>query len=241
MEKKNITTTQLIISVILFGGNTFLLFFFYLPELFSNFKFLKYLTHLSYYANSIYLLICLICDIFLYINNKDENEMSYRLMEEEQDINSSNGNNIKWFEKLNEWNRNKYGVVCNTFSFFVSISFWILFLLGESYIRVSNTFYAMLSTINLHLIISLLIIIDILCTKREHEFSNEYFGIISLIFLIYCAFTGINKYYFNSNTYAFMNGSLLFLIFYAAISFGILYVSYLFNVFLINYKIKEVI
>jgi hypothetical protein len=241
MGKIYITINQLIISIVLFGGNTFLLFFYYLPELFSNFDLLNYLTHLSYYANSIYLLLCLVCDIFLYLDNKDENEMSYRLMEEEEDNNSSKDNNIKWFEQLNNWNRNKYGVVCNTFSFFVSISFWILFLLGESYIRVSNTFYAMLSTINLHLIISILIIIDILCSKREHKFSNEYFGIISLIFLIYCAYTGINKYYFNSNTYAFMNGSFLFLIFYVVISFCILYVSYLLNVYLINYKIKEVI
>lgn len=117
MGKIYITINQLIISIVLFGGNTFLLFFYYLPELFSNFDLLNYLTHLSYYANSIYLLLCLVCDIFLYLDNKDENEMSYRLMEEEEDNNSSKDNNIKWFEQLNNWNRNKYGVVCNTFSF----------------------------------------------------------------------------------------------------------------------------
>ena len=230
MEKTLITKNHLIISIILYGGNT-ILFLFYLQELFSNLYLIKYLTQLSYYANSIYLFLCLICDIFLYLNNNLNEENNYQLLEEQNDNYS-----LEWYHKLNDWNRNKYGIICNTFSFFVSISFWILFFLGETYIRVSNTFYAMLSTINLHLIISILIIVDIFNSKKDHKFSYVYFGIISLIFLIYIAFTGIGKYYFNINPYEFMNGSLLFLIFYVSISFCLLYVSYLLNVYLINYK-----
>jgi uncharacterized membrane protein len=238
MEKIFISTKQLIISIIFFGGNS-LLFISYLKELiFSKFHYLRYLTNLSYYANSIFLLLCLICDISLYINNNNSQqvEADYHLID---DDNKKNENYVLMIEQLNNWNRNKYGVICNTFSFFVSISFWILYFLGESYIKTSNNFYSFLSTINLHLIITVLVLIDIFMSKKEHQFSWSYFGIISLIFFIYCAITGINKYSFNSHPYAFMKGSLLFLIFYVMISFALLYFSYIIYVYLINYKKKE--
>ena len=240
MDKVIISKSQLLISIIFFGSNT-MVFLFYLKELFFNPHLLKYLTSLSYYANSIFLFLCLLCDILLYIKNPSmedkEMEINYNLLidEETKKIN----NEITWVEKLNNWNRNKYGIICNSFSFFVSISFWILFFLGEEYIRVSNTFYAFLSTINLHLIISILVIIDIFVSKREHKFSLEYFNVILIIFLLYCFVTGINKYVFHINPYAFMNGSLIFLIMYVLLSIFILYVSYLFNVYLINLKKKK--
>ena len=111
--------------------------------------------------------------------------------------------------------------------------------MGEEYIRVSKTFYGFLSTLNLHLIITLLVIIDIFISKREHKFSNEYFCIILFAFLIYCVVTSINKYVFNSYPYAFMNGSNLFLVVYTLLSAFILYISYLFNAYLIKYKKKD--
>ena len=154
MEKIFISKNRLIISIIFFGTNT-IIFVFYLKELFFNLHLIKYLTFLSYYANSIFLFLCLFCDILLYIKNPsseaEQMEINYNLILD-QDT-KANNYEITWVEKLNNWNRNKYGIICNSFSFFVSISFWILFFLGEEYIRVSNTFYAFLSTINLHLII----------------------------------------------------------------------------------------
>ena len=237
MEKTIITKNQLITSIIINGGNS-LIFIFYLKELFLNFHFLKYLTYLSYYANSIFLLLCLICDIFLYINENSEEENNYILMNNQ---NSYLNNNILWAEKLNNWNRNKYGVICNTFSFFVSVSYWILYFLGESYIKMNNTFYGLLSSINLHLLITIFVIIDIFISKRKHKFSEDYFEIISFIFFVYCIISGIDKYYFNVNPYPFMNGSLLFLIIYVLISFFLLYGCYFFNVYLINYNKKEIV
>ena len=237
MEKTIITKNQLITSIIINGGNS-LIFIFYLKELFLNFHLLKYLTYISYYANSIFLLLCLICDIFLYINENSEEESNYILMNNK---NSYLNNNILWAEKLNNWNRNKYGVICNTFSFFVSVSFWILYFLGESYIKMNNTFFGLLSSINLHLLITIFVIIDIFISKRKHKFSADYFEIISFIFFVYCIICGIDKYYFNVNPYPFMNGSLLFLIIYVLISFFLLYGCYFFNVYLINYNKKEIV
>ena len=238
MEKTLISTTQLFISILLYGGNT-IIFLYYLHSLILNIHLLQYLTCLSYYANSIFLLLCLICDISLYMNNSSQvSETDYQLMEEEGE-NKSNNDNLSWAESLNNWNRNKFGVICNTFSFFVSISFWILYFLGEQYIIVSNTFFGLLSSLNLHLIITLLVIVDIFASKREHRFSDDYYSYISFIFLGYCFITGIDKYLFNINPYAFMNGSIWFLILYVFLSFVILYVSYVINVYLINCRKEE--
>ena len=238
MEKTIISTKQLILSILLYGGNT-IIFIYYLYSLIFNMRLLQYLTCLSYYANSIFLLLCLICDISLYINNSSlGSETDYKLIEEEGE-NKSNNENLSWAQQLNNWNRNKYGVICNTFSFFVSISFWILYFLGEEYIRVSNTFFGFLSSINLHLIISLLVIVDILVSKREHKFSDDYYSYISFIFLGYCIITGIDKYMFNINPYAFMNGNLWFLILYVFLSFVLLYVCYVFNAYLINCRKED--
>ena len=237
MEKLVISKIQLFISIIFFGGNS-IFFIYYLQELLFSLNHLKYLTNLSYYANSIFLLLCLLCDILLYIKNtSEEEEINYHLIDDKNELSYANAT---WVEKLNNWNRNKYGVICNTFSFFVSISFWILFFMGEDYIKVSNTFYGFLSTINLHLIISILVIIDIFISKREHKFSWDYFRIISLLFLIYCFITGINKYFFNINPYAFMNGSVIFLILYVFVSLIILYACYIFYLCLINYKENKI-
>ena len=60
-----VTKKQLSISIIFNGGNT-IIFLFYLYKLFIDINQLKYLTKLSFYANSIYLLICLYCDIKIY-------------------------------------------------------------------------------------------------------------------------------------------------------------------------------
>jgi len=235
MEKTIISKKQLIISLVFNGGNT-LIFIYYFIKLVYNLHLLQYLTFLSYIANSIFLLLCLICDIILFIKNNPEGGDTYYQLIDDQNINN---NDIPWVEKLNNFNRNQYGVICNTYSFFVSISFWILYFLGEDYIEVSNTLLGALSTLNLHLFISIFVIIDILVSKREHAFSEDFFTYIALIFVAYCVMTGIDKYFFNINPYAFMEESVLFLIFYVLISFVVLYVSYLFNVYLINLKKEE--
>ena len=233
MENIKVTKTQLITSIFFYGANT-LFFICSLYNLFYKVHTINYLTNLSYYANSIFLLICLFCDILLYMMNNSENEKNYMLMEE-PNINNTN-NNYLFVERLNNWNRNKYGIICNTFSFFVTVNFWILFLLGEEYIRISNSFNGRLRTIYLHLIISILVIIDYFIAKRKHKFSWTYFTIILFIFALYCILLIINTYYFNNNIYAFMNGGLIFLFVYLVIAIFTLFICYLFNVYLIEYN-----
>ena len=232
MAKVKVTGFQLISSIIFNGGNTYI-FITLLKAVYSNPGILKFLTYLSYCANSIFLFFCLLCDIFLYLNrniDSSEPETDYRLMEADDD----NGKESFWFERLNDWNRNTYSLICNPFSFFVTVSFWILYFLGESYIKVSPEFYPMLRTYYLHLTITILIIIDILVSRRKKITVFKYYDLVSDLFLLYCIAIIIMKYKFNILPYAFLNSSLVFLLCYMIISFILLRFCYYINIWLIN-------
>ena len=237
MAKTTISKKQLILSIIFNGGNT-LIFFFVLKTIYSQLGILKYLTYLSYIANSIFLLFCLLCDIFIYLsqdNNSDEINNDYALIESEE----KEKNNL-WYDKLNDWNRNKYCLVCNPFSFFVTFSFWILYFLGKTYIKVSSGFIPMTRTYYFHLIITLIILLDIFISKRKKvENSSKYTNITLNLFLIYAIFICIMKYYYNIMPYAFLNSSFLFLVCYMIFSFVLLYLCSYLNIWLVNYVNKN--
>ena len=232
MAKVKVTGFQLISSIIFNGGNTYI-FITLLKAVYSNLGILKFLTYLSYCANSIFLFFCLLCDIFLYLNrniDSSEPETDYRLMEADDD----NGKESFWFERLNDWNRNTYSLICNPFSFFVTANFWILYFLGESYIKVSSGFYPMLRTYYLHLTITILIIIDILVSRRKKITVFKYYDLVCDLLLLYCIAIIIMKYKFNILPYAFLNSSLVFLLCYMIISFILLRFCYYINIWLIN-------
>ena len=238
MTKTSITKKQLIISVIFNGGNSFI-FLILLKALYKEPGILKYLTYLSYCANSIFLFFCLLCDIFIYLNN-DNNNGSNEINNDYALLEADNKEKDEiWFEKLNDWNRNKYSLVCNPFSFFVTFSFWILYYLGESYIKVSPGLFPMMRTVYLHLIISILIIIDIFNSKRKILNDNSKDScLVTNLFLIYCVLICIMKYYFNIIPYAFLKSSFLFLICYMFLSFGLLYFCCYLNICLVNFVNK---
>ena len=230
MKRISITKFQLIISLILNGGNTFI-FIYLMKTLYYEPRILKYLTYLSYCANSIFLFFCVLCDIFLYLNsdnNSYESGSDYRLIEA-----GDREKEIFWFDKLNDWNRNSYSLVCNPFSFFVTISFWILYFLGESYIKVSLGFYPMMRTYYLHLIITIILLIDIFMSKRKPVASGKY-SWVSNLFLVYVIIIIIMKYKYNIIPYAFLNSGVLFLVCYALLSFILLNICYELNVSLVN-------
>ena len=232
MSKTTITRTQLILSILFNGGNT-LIFIILLKTLYLDPGILKYLTYLSFCANSIFLFFCLLCDIFIYLSNNNSNEINndYVLIQEE---NKEEDNT--WFEKLNDWNRNKYSLICNPFSFFVTFSFWILYFLGESYIRVSSGFTSMTRTIYFHLIITILVIMDIFISRRKYiSKKDKYSNLVIIIFIIYCILICIMKYCFNIMPYAFLKSGLLFLICFIVISFVLLNICYKINIWLVNY------
>ena len=112
-----LTKKQLIISCIFNGGNALFLIY-YIYDVISRPLELEHITRWSYYLNSIFTTICLYCDIMEYFS-QEETEINYNLFLD--DKNNKHKNKI---QELNDWNRNKYGVICNTLCYFVSIGFW---------------------------------------------------------------------------------------------------------------------
>ena len=231
-----ITKKQLIISCIFNGGNL-LFFIYYIYDLIIKYTDLEHITRLSYYLNSVYTSICLYCDILQYISQEDKNnietQMDYKLLIEDK---------ADKILELNHWNRNKFGVICNTLCYFVSIGFWSLFLLGNNLMLISKSIKSLFNCIYHHCIIQIIVIIDIFAFKREiHKFNWNYFGIIYSIFISYSIIIYLEKYVFGRNAYFFMDGSSkLFLILCFIIGSIILYYSYLIHIILIFIKYKAI-
>ena len=231
-----ITKNQLIISCIFIGGNLIFLIY-YIYDIIMRTTDLEHFTRWSYYLNSIFTSICLYCDIIEYLSQENQDnieaKMDYNLIKDDKKDN---------LQELNDWNRNKFGVICNTLCYFVSIGFWILFFLSNNLFLVTKSIKNVFNCIYHHIIIQIIIIVDIFVSKRKiHKFSWNYFRIIFFIYFLYCIVIFIEKYIFGRNAYHFMNGSsILFLILCLIISCLLLYPSYLLHIYLIEFKYKKI-
>lgn len=238
MVRKN----QLLISIIFNGGNIPFFIYYIYDSLKYPINFL-HITRLSYYLNSIFTTISLICDIMIYLSEKDElnieSEMNYNLMSDNNKQNTDSKNKIN-IKTLDDWNKNKFGNVCNSLGYFVSLGFWFLFFFGNNTMQISKSIKSIFNCIYHHSIIQIIVIIDIFNSERKkHIFSWIYFSIIFAIFVLYCVVIYIEKYYFEKNAYYFMdNKSKLFLFFCFGFSTIFLFLSYLLNIFIIDAKIK---
>lgn len=127
-----VTKTQLLTSIIFNGTNTIMLVY-YLRDIYFHPVDADQITRWSYFLNSFFTTICLICDILLFITKNDEKEnelqSNYKLMTDNIENKNQNINKVEtnWVESLNDWNRNKYGIICNSFSYFITLGFWSLF------------------------------------------------------------------------------------------------------------------
>ena len=238
MVQKN----QLIASIIFNGGNIpFLIYYFY-DAMMHPIDFL-HITRWSYYLNSIFTTIILICDIATYLLEKEEqnieNDMNYNLMIDKENS-KENLDLMNKIKLLDNWNKNKYGNVCNSLGYFVSVGFWCLFFFGNNIMQISRSIKSVFNCIYHHCIIQIIVLINIFISDRKkHYFSWIYFGIIFSIYLFYCFVVYIEKYYFDANAYKFMdNKSKLFLFFCFVFAGVFLFLSYLLNIFIIDLKGK---
>ena len=232
-----VTKKQLIISCCFNGANT-IMFIYYLYDIYLRPIDLEHITRWNYYLNSIFTTICLICDILLYYSqiNKDNVEFqnNYILM-------SENKENKNTLEKLNDWNRNKYGPICNSLSYFVLIGFWSLYFFGNKIMLVTKNVRSWFNSYYHHLIIQIIILIDLFSSDRKKiKFSWTQFGILGGIYVAYCLIIGVEKYIIGRNSYYFMDGkSLIFLIVCFLLTSIVLYISYLIHIYLIEFKFNK--
>ena len=224
-----ITKNQLIISCIFNGFNT-IMFIYYIYDIIQHPTDLEHITRWAYYLNSIFTTICLSCDIILYISKKQEIRYDYKLLNEKNDE--------CFVEALNDWNRNKYSIICNSLSYFVLIGFWTIYLIGDNLLLVHKSVKSWFNSLYHHLIITVIIIIDLFVSNRKpHTFNQNYLLTIIGIYTIYCVIITVEKYYFGRNAYIFMKeATKSFLAICAFLTMILIIFSYFIHIYLIKLK-----
>ena len=211
--RDSISKCQFFTSLIIYGLNT-LISIAILSLIFIRPKIIfMFLTMWTYYMNSVYLCINLICDFNLYINKSNK------------------------LEKLNDWNRNIYSQICNTFTYLVFILFWSLILLGKDFMNFGKfNLFGIIINIYLHFLISVFCIIDIIIHEHNKiSFKRKNFVIIFIIFTLYMILCVLGKYVFKFCPYTFIeNGNLKQLLVAMFFFYIIIYNCYCFHIWLIN-------
>lgn len=230
--------SQLITSIIINGGNTFFLIY-YIYDSFIHPIDLLHITRWSFFLNSLFTTICLFCDIIIYNIEKEESiiDMNYNLMID-KDINKKEKNLISRIKTLDDFNKNKYGIVCNTFCYFVSLGFLFLFFFENDIMQVSKSIKNLFNCIYHHFIIQIIIIINVFISERKkHFFSWFYLNIIFAVYILYIIIICFEKYFLGINAYLFMRDKTnLFLFFCFIFSSLFLFLCYLLNMYIINFR-----
>ncbi len=186
-----------------------LLYIIYLHEHIKLSYFL--LTNYTLLLNTIYLFLCLICDMTLACSNK---LMSF--------------NNLM---------RDKICHIINPLSFFQTILVIMVSFQKFSYSHI----FLYYGTCGGHILSNLTIIIDIFVAQHEiYHFSSEHISIISIILIIYeIIYAIIISFDKNNIIFSFLkNVDTLTYIFYCFLSMILILLFYLFHIYLFKYKEK---
>lgn len=208
-----ITLSQFIPIYAIYGFNSIIYILFLI-----NFQFvhLYFLTTWTYWMNSIYLFLVLVCDISLFATNSDR------------------------FEKMNSFLRNSYCIVSMSFSYAVVILFWSLSFLGESFMRLPKNTLETIFNYYLHGGNTIFVIIDLFLSEHKKcEFTYKYILIISGIYWFYFAVAAFAKYVNNFSPYTFMeNATFGQLVVASIIMYIIVFNAYQIHLFFIKMKYK---
>ena len=206
-----ITTKQFVFSSILNSINTIIWLFFFLTTL--NPKTFLFLTSISGDLNSIYLFLCLLCDISNYCCKSSK------------------------LEPLNDFLRNKLSNVINPMSYLVTILFWALFFMGG--MDDMNTLYMILFNIYEHIFISIFVIVDIIISNhKRHFFSKIVLFFIYLYLFLYGIICGVATFVYDSPPYPFLKKIKYYILIIYCISFIVIaFLCYLLHILI--YIIKD--
>lgn len=141
-----------------------------------------YLTLWAYYANSIYLIVVLICDISSFFFNSEK------------------------LDAVNSFMRDFYSKYSYSLSYTVTFLFWLLVILGEQFIKWDSSPIKVFFQIYLHGVVSLILIFEIIQSDRSKktEWSYKDILILSIIVIVYSITILLGKYYDHFIPYQFM-------------------------------------
>ena len=172
-----------------------------------------YLTMITWNFNSIYLFLCLICDISFFFKSKK-------------------------LEPLNNFLRNKFCNVINTMSFEVTVLYWTLLLTGGMQDIVD--FWDFLSNFYFHFLISILVILDIFnANHKRHRFTLITLCFCYVYLFCYIIIGSIATWVFDNPPYPFLVGIKFYMILIYGVAFCIVLLlcySFLVSIYIFKYK-----
>ena len=157
------------------------IFLFFGTILFAKKHLFFFLTFWSFWMNLLYLIIICITEFYIFFFQ------DYR------------------YEKINNFFKNFYSRISFTFSYSITLLYWILYFLGNNFLIVREGFIPYCFHIYMHGIYTLILLIELFINNHDYNPSNskDYF-IISLIFFLYIINASFAKYFFDFCPYAFM-------------------------------------
>ena len=207
------TTTQLVTSLSIGIINTSIAVYQFFTM--GNFA-IFFITMWAYYANSIYLFVVMICDIAYYF--------SYNKL-----------------EALNYSFRRYFSVISMTYSYYVTLSFWVLVCFGNNVMTMKPSLAFKILSVYLHGINTLFVIVDLKVAEhyKVHFSYNHILGLLT-VFLCYASLLLVARYIIHFNPYPFMTlVNLPVLIVIGVIMFGFIVLCYLFHLFLLRHNKEE--
>ena len=195
--------------------NTILFFVCY--EYTFDYNYLKYLTNITLYFNSIYLFLAFLCDISLFILKSQK------------------------LEGFNYFLRYKFCNIINPILYLVFLLFWVLVACGGIIGSFKNSVTALFSIYS-HLLITIFVIADLFINDHDiHKFSWITFGFLFLYIFCYMIII-IVCYTENIYTYEFLKdipigGLIGYAILFIALSFG----CYIIHINILKLKYKYII
>lgn len=201
--------------LILYIGINFMnMFLFFGPLFVSNRPLRYFLTFWTYWANSIYFLTITICDGCMYYCKNNS------------------------LERINNFFRNIYSRYSFTFSYGVTILYWLLFFLGPKFLYVRPGFIPFLFHIYYHGGFTSILLLDLYLNEHKNiKWSFKEIIILSSFFFAYAFVAGYAKFGINFIPYAFMeNASIKQLITGAFIIYIIFLNSYQIHLYLLKLK-----
>ena len=221
LKKREIKSSYFIFFSILFIINTLMLL-----HVISSFPFHRIFTHetiWSYILSSLYLFCIYFSDINLFLFNSTK------------------------LEDFNSYIRNSYSIISYSYCYSITIEFWLILFFGLAFGKNPFTenneisFKMFLEALYLHLGITIIMIIDLIFTKRKIILKNHKILFkINLIFFCYSIVVLISNYIFLMPAYPFMkNAGIGLMIFIFIISFALINICYYIHLFLVNKINKE--
>lgn len=214
--RESISKREFIFSLI-FNGINLILWPYFIYVLIDLVTPLWALTHITYHFNSFYLHLCLISDVSLYCFGSNK------------------------LEKINDFMRNKYSPVINPISYLVFFLYWILYAMGGMDKLEKLSF--LLRSIYLHLIISLIIIIELFSANHNRQHFSIFNLILCFVYLILYIFIAlIATIEFNRPPYPFIKEATIITLIIYFICFSVaLIFCYLFHIFLLYIKYRFIL